>query len=118
MNAIIDATLTARAPRGASPVALVRSIGGLPGRTSTLSGDVGDEDDISISGSSIVRNRRKGNGIYGKACCIQPGLADHFRRKSISPWTKPVCKSGQSPAEIQLPIRRVQRKGSELHAKA
>src|SRR5438128_1773459 len=55
----IDANLRARAPRGAP----TRSIGGFPGRTSTLNGDVGDEDDISISGSSIVRNRRRGNGI-------------------------------------------------------
>src|SRR5712691_6769472 len=49
MNTIIGATLGARAPRGASPVASTRSIGGFPGRTSTLSCEAGDEDDISIS---------------------------------------------------------------------
>src|SRR5437867_7005453 len=37
------------AQRGASSGASTRSIGGLPGCTSTLSVEVGDEDDIQIS---------------------------------------------------------------------
>src|SRR5437867_11511728 len=36
------------AQRGPSSIASTRSIGGLPGRTSTLSVEVGDEDDMSI----------------------------------------------------------------------
>src|SRR6266567_5983397 len=44
-----SASRCSAAQRGASPVASTRSIGGFPGRTSTLSSEVGDEDDISIS---------------------------------------------------------------------
>src|SRR5437899_5049861 len=36
------------AQRGASPVASTCSIGGVPGRRSTLSSEVGDEDDILL----------------------------------------------------------------------
>src|SRR5881628_1472796 len=36
------------AQRGPSSIASTRSIGGFPGRTSTLSVEVGDEDDMSI----------------------------------------------------------------------
>src|SRR5260370_12645284 len=43
--------------RGASSAASARSIGGLPGRTSTLSSKVGDEDDISISFHLVVNQR-------------------------------------------------------------
>src|SRR6266516_7209079 len=53
MNAITDATLEARAPRGASTVASTRSIGGFPGRASTSSCEAGDKDDISISFQSL-----------------------------------------------------------------
>src|SRR5437899_11543984 len=42
------------AQRGASSVASIRSIGGFLGRTSTLSSEVGDEDDISISFQSLL----------------------------------------------------------------
>src|SRR5438445_3114596 len=49
MNAIIDATLRARAPRGALSVASTRSIGGFPGRFSTSGSEVWDEENISIS---------------------------------------------------------------------
>src|SRR5437867_10863138 len=49
MNAIIDATLRARAPRGALPVASTRSMGGFPGRLSTSGSEVWDEENISIS---------------------------------------------------------------------
>src|SRR5436309_9966926 len=42
------------AQRGASPVASTRSIGGFLGRRSTLSSEVGDEDDISISFQSLL----------------------------------------------------------------
>src|SRR6266566_1274197 len=49
MNTIIDATLRARAPRGALSVASTRSIGGFPGRFSTSGSEVWDEENISIS---------------------------------------------------------------------
>src|SRR5439155_13646131 len=49
MNAIIDATLRARAPRDALSVASTRSIGGFPGRFSTSGSEVWDEENISIS---------------------------------------------------------------------
>src|SRR2546428_14077435 len=42
------------AHRGPSSVASTRSIGGLPGCSSTLSSKVGDEDDISISFHLVV----------------------------------------------------------------
>src|SRR6266478_3544422 len=42
------------AQRGASSGASTRSIGGLPGCTSTLSVEVGDEDDISIASQSLL----------------------------------------------------------------
>src|ERR1043166_1571184 len=48
VNAISVATLRPRAPCGASPAAPARSIGGLPGCTTT-GGEVGGENDISIS---------------------------------------------------------------------
>src|SRR5436309_5550337 len=41
-----SASRCSAAQRGASPVASARSIGGLPGCSSTLSSEVGDEDDI------------------------------------------------------------------------
>src|SRR5207245_8907335 len=44
-----SASRCSAAQRGASSVASTRSIGGFPGRTATLSEEVGDEDDISIS---------------------------------------------------------------------
>src|SRR5213593_805788 len=44
-----SASRCSAAQRGASSVASTRSIGGFPGRRSTLSVEVGDEDDISIS---------------------------------------------------------------------
>src|SRR5213080_1497657 len=44
-----SASRCSAAQRGASSVASTRSIGGFPGRTSTLSVEVGDEDDIPIS---------------------------------------------------------------------
>src|SRR6266702_8084971 len=42
------------AQRGPSSIASTRSSGGCPGRTSTLSSEVGDEDDISISFQSLL----------------------------------------------------------------
>ena len=54
MNAIIDATLRARAPRGALSVASTRSIGGFPGRFSTSGSEVWDEENISISFGSAA----------------------------------------------------------------
>src|SRR5438094_9937551 len=49
-----SASRCSAAQRGASPVASTRSIGGFPGRTSTLSREVGDEDGISISFQSLL----------------------------------------------------------------
>src|SRR5438132_3881708 len=49
-----SASRCSAAQRGASPVASTRSIGGFPGRRSTLSSEVGDEDDISISFQSLL----------------------------------------------------------------
>ena len=74
MNAIIAATLGDRAPRDASP----RSIGALPGRTSTLSGEVGDEDDISISFQSLL--------LKMKATVLEPlGAAARTCRRRVRP---------------------------------
>src|SRR6266404_5837324 len=64
MNAIIDATLTARAPRGAA----TRSIGGFPGRTSMLSCEAGDEDDISISFQSLPLDEGNSSGAVRRRC--------------------------------------------------
>ena len=49
MNAIIDATLRARAPRDALSVASTRSIEGFPVRFSTSGSEVWDEENISSS---------------------------------------------------------------------
>src|SRR5437773_5629145 len=49
-----SASRCSAAQSGASPVASTRSIGGFPGRTSTLSSEVGVEDDISISFQSLL----------------------------------------------------------------
>src|SRR5438093_12153871 len=49
-----SASRCSAAQRGASPAASTRSIGGFPGRTSTLSSEVGDVDDISISFQSLL----------------------------------------------------------------
>src|SRR5713226_5728244 len=49
-----SASRCSAAQRGASLVASTRSIGGFPGRTSTLSREVGDEDGISISFQSLL----------------------------------------------------------------
>src|SRR6266567_1413721 len=49
-----NASRCSAAQRGASPVASTCSIGGVPGRRSTLSSEVGDEDDISISFQSLL----------------------------------------------------------------
>ena len=68
MNAIIDATLGARATRGASPVASTRRIGGFPGRTSTLSCEAGDEDDISISFQSLPPDEGNSSGAVRRRC--------------------------------------------------
>src|SRR5256712_2394599 len=46
------------AQRGASSGASTRSSGGLPGCTFTLSAEVGDEDDISISLQSLLLKRK------------------------------------------------------------
>src|SRR3989449_7326416 len=45
------------AQHGPSSIASTRSIGGFPGCTSTLSSEVGDEDDISVSFQSLKGNR-------------------------------------------------------------
>src|SRR5437899_10971559 len=49
-----SASRCSAAQRGASPVASTRSIGGFPGRTSTLSTEVEEEEDISISFQSLL----------------------------------------------------------------
>src|SRR5436309_7474706 len=49
-----SASRCSAAQRGASSVASTRSIGGFPARTSTLSVEVGDEDNISISFQSLL----------------------------------------------------------------
>src|SRR5216117_1012308 len=49
-----SASRCSAAQRGASSVASTRSIGGFPGRTSTLSSEVGDDDAISISFQSLL----------------------------------------------------------------
>src|SRR2546429_911646 len=49
-----SASRCSAAQRGASSVASTRSIGGFPGRTSTSSSEVGDEDDIWISFQSLL----------------------------------------------------------------
>src|SRR5206468_12139156 len=49
-----SASRCSAAQRGASSGASTRSIGGFPGRTSTLSSEVGDEYDISISLQSLL----------------------------------------------------------------
>src|SRR5256712_9141620 len=49
-----SASRCSAAQRGASPVASTRSIGGFPGRRSTSSSEVGDEDDTSISFQSLL----------------------------------------------------------------
>src|SRR3989441_12748841 len=49
------ASRSSAAQRAPSSIASTRSIGGLPGRTSTLSVEVGDEDDVSILLASTLR---------------------------------------------------------------
>src|SRR5213596_169760 len=66
------------AQRGASSVALTRSIGGCPGRTSTLSGEVGEDDDIWISFQSLP--------LKMKATVLEPlGAAARTCRRRARP---------------------------------
>src|SRR2546427_13123273 len=75
MKAIIDATLRARAPRGALSVASTRSIGGFPGRFSTSGSEVWDEEDISISFQLL----------HGPTIALSPYSADSLRKGVVRP---------------------------------
>src|SRR5438876_10012815 len=63
-----SASRCSAAQRGASPVASIRSIGGFPGRRSTLSSEVGDKDDISISFQPVLLIDNPG----GSALAVPP----------------------------------------------
>src|SRR5437867_4430113 len=63
------------AQRGPSSIASTRSIGGFPGRRSTLSGEVGDEDDISISFQSLLLNEAKVPGAGPSPCSDLPSIS-------------------------------------------